>query len=169
MLRYSRSKKLAKELSMDINWLFPKQKDFLLALINGKPYIFLLRRFDGFGISFPLRSWAKARSIVNFRTSGPSPYCTAGQMGKGYRVSSFLSWRVNSHPRITQRVPSESPTQELSDGTLNPDLGLNTASAEAKNMKKWTFFKWSWSKGQLTFEGQLWPKGSLWLGLQFDV
>ena len=33
-----------------------KQKDFLLALINGKPYIFLLRRFDGFGISFPLRS-----------------------------------------------------------------------------------------------------------------
>ena len=52
-----------------------KQKDFLLALINGKPYIFLLRRFDGFGISFPLRSWAKARSIVNFRTAGPSPYC----------------------------------------------------------------------------------------------
>ena len=50
-----------------------KQKDFLLALINGKPYIFLLRRFDGFGISS--RSWAKARSIVNFRTSGPSPYC----------------------------------------------------------------------------------------------
>ena len=76
-------------------------------------------------------------------------------MGKGYRVSSFLSWRVNSHPRATQRVPSESPTQELSDGTLNPDLSLNTASAEAKNMKKWTFFKWSWSKGQLAFEGQV--------------
>ena len=97
-----------------------------------------------------------------------APYTTGGQMGRGY-MSSFLFWRVNSHPRPTQRVPSENPTQELSDGTLNPDLGLNTASAEAKNMKKWTFFKWSWSKGQLTFEGQLWPKGSLWSGLQFDV
>ena len=42
-------------------------------------------------------------------------------------------------------------------------------SAEAKNLKKWTFFKWSWSKGQLAFEGQLWSKGSLGLGLQFDI
>ena len=42
-LTFKLQKKLAKELSMDINWLFPKQKDFLLALINGKPYIFLLR------------------------------------------------------------------------------------------------------------------------------
>ena len=42
-------------------------------------------------------------------------------------------------------------------------------SAEVKTLKKWTFFKWSWSKGQLAFEDHLWSKGSLRSGLQFGV
>ena len=66
-------------------------------------------------------------------------------------------------------VPSESSTQGLLDGILKPDLGLNAASAEAKNTKKWTFFKLIRSKGHLAFEGQMWPKGSLRLGLHFDI
>ena len=36
-------------------------------------------------------------------------------------------------------------------------------------MKKQAFFKWIWNKGQLSLEGQLWPKGSLRLGLHFEV
>ena len=65
------------------------------------------------------------------------------------------SYLLSSYLSKVQKVPFESPAQGLSHGTLKSDLGLKMASAEAKNMKKWTFFKLDWSKGQLTFEGQL--------------
>ena len=53
-------------------------------------------------------------------------------------VSRICSCGLSFHLSKTKRVPFESSTQGLSDGTLKPDLGLNTASPEAKNMKKWT-------------------------------
>ena len=84
-------------------------------------------------------------------------------------VSRICSCGLSFHLSKTKRVPFESSTQGLSDGTLKSDLGLNTASAEAKNRKKRTFIKLISSKGQLAFEGQMWSKGSLRLGLQFDV
>ena len=75
--------------------------------------------------------------------------------GRVYSVPKILSdgLKTNSCHSLSfdlsraNRVPSESPTQGLSDGTLKPDLSLNTASLEAKNLKKWTFLKWSWSQG----------------------
>ena len=84
-------------------------------------------------------------------------------------MNEIRSPSLSFHLSKTKKVPFESSTQGLSDGILNPDLGLNAASAEAKNMKKWTFFKLIWSKGQLAFEGQMWSKGSLRLGLHFDI
>ena len=86
-----------------------------------------------------------------------------------HSINEIRSPSLSFHLSKTKRVPFESPTQGLSDGTLKSGLGLNTASAEAKNMKKWTFFKLIWSKGQLAFEGQMWSKGSLRLGLHFDI
>ena len=58
-----------------------------------------------------------------------------------YGLKTNSSHLLSSNLSKVQKVPSESSTQGLSDGILKPDLCLNTASAEAKNMKKWTFFK----------------------------
>ncbi len=49
-------------------------------------------------------------------------------------------------PKPDFNEPSESSTKGLLDDTLKSDLGLNMASAEAKNMKKRTFFKLIWIK-----------------------
>ena len=84
-------------------------------------------------------------------------------LGVAYRPRKILSdglktkssYLLSSYLSKVQRVPFESPAQGLSHGTLKSDLGLKMASAEAKNMKKWTFFKLVWSKGQLAFEGQM--------------